>query len=244
MHRPILPIALLCGLFLSTACSTVYTQLPSEDRSSLERQLTGKDAAKNLRLSVYVTPFFGDGTKKLLTPLPPEEVQLITHPNGEAVNPGPIEKVLPAGTHVRIKAVEFPTAFAVTERIPYTPRHMTWVYLTLDGEPADRTYVLCLRPTAKTQAEFLGDLERYLTHDEPTRLLSDYTETVKAAIREKNAVVDMPGAALEMAWGYPERKKKWFEESNQNEEWSYPGGKRTAYLTNGRVTRVVGPGTP
>ncbi len=235
------PIALICGLALCAGCTTTYTQLPAEDRSSLERILTGKDAEKRLRLSVYVTPFFGDNAKKLLTPLPPEEVQLITHPNGSNVSPGAIEKVLPAGTRVRIKAVEFPTAFAVTERIPYTPRHLTWVYLNVEGEQTEKPHVLCLRPTANTQAEFLSDLERYLTHDEPARLFSEYSESVKAAIREKNAVIDMPSSALEMAWGYPERKRKWFEESNQNEEWSYPGGKRTAYLTNGRVTRVVKP---
>ncbi len=239
MRRLLLSSVALAGLFTLAGCSTVYTQLAPEDRSALERQLAGKESVKNLRVSVYVTPFFGDESKKLLTPLPPEEVHLITQPNGDPVNPGKVEKVLPAGTRVRIRSVAFPTAYAVTERILYTPRHMTWVYLAVEGESDARPFVLCLRPTAKTQAEFLADIGRFLTDDEPSRLLGEYTESVKSAIREKTALVDMPGTALEMAWGYPEKKKKWFEDTNQNEEWSYPGGKRMAYLTNGRVTRVV-----
>src|SRR3712207_8561537 len=39
--------------------------------------------------------------------------------------------------------------------------------------------------------------------------------SVQQAIRQKSAVVDMPADALELAWGYPERKKITFEESDR-----------------------------
>src|SRR5262245_7045834 len=69
---------------LALGCAT-YTRLPLEDRGSLERDLTGTHSEKYLRLSYYVTPFFGDASKKLLTPLPPEEVRLLRQPTGAPI---------------------------------------------------------------------------------------------------------------------------------------------------------------
>jgi len=50
--------------------------IPTEERTRLERDLTGKDRERFLRLSYYVTPFFGDATKRLLTAVPPDEVRI------------------------------------------------------------------------------------------------------------------------------------------------------------------------
>jgi hypothetical protein len=48
----------------------------------------------------------------------------------------------------------------------------------------------------------------------------------------------MPSDALEMAWGYPERKEISFEGDRRKEVWRWPGGKRVAVLLDGRVTEL------
>lgn len=223
-----------CVLALSSACAS-QVLIPVEDRAGLERDLTGRDRDKFLRLSFYVTPFFGDASKRLLTAVPPDEVRMLDQPSGEPVLPGPVQRVLPAGTRARIAKVEFATPFAITERIPYTPRTQPWVFLEVEGEPRGAPLVLVLRQQLRTQAEFLAELERYLVSDDPAQKMAAWTDTVREAVRTKHAVVDMPAEALEMAWGYPERKRIRFEDAAKQEEWLYPGRKRVAHLSEGRV---------
>lgn len=225
------------ALALLVGCAS-NVLIPPEQRAVIDRELTGSDREQFLKLSYYVTPFFGDASKKLLTPVPPEEIDWLSTPGGETVNPGKVERVLPVGTRVRIAKVEFPTAWVMTERVLYTPRDRPWVYLQVEGEAAP--LILVLRPQMKTRDEFLAELERYLTRQDPAPLLEGFSETVRAAVRSKTAVVDMPSEALEMAWGYPRTKRVTFEESVRKEEWRYAGNKRSAFLTEGRVVELKG----
>lgn len=227
-------LAAAAVFLLLPGCAT-YTLLSPEERSTLQRTLTGKDSDKYLRLSYFVTPFFGDGTKKLLTGVLPDQVRLLEQPDGTSISPGPAEKILTAGTPVRIIKVEFPTVWALTERVLYTPRIQPWVYLDVVGEPTTYPFILVLRPQIKTQEEFLAELERYLSNHDLTSLLASWPEPVRAAIKEKNAILDMPADALEMAWGYPEIKRITYEGQNKREEWIYPGARRSAQISEGRV---------
>jgi hypothetical protein len=224
------------SLFLSSCAS--YNQLSPEERAAIERDVVRGDQPRFLRVSFYLTPFFGDASKRFLTPLPPDEVHLLEHPNGEPVNPGPVEKMLPAGTPARILKVEFPTAWVIAERIVYTPRHHPWVFLEVDGEPKDKPFIVVLRPQLKSHQEFVSELERFVSTQDPKVLLEQFSEPVREAIKTKNALVDMPADALEMAWGYPERKNVTYDQSVREEKWLYPGQKRVAYLNDGRVVRV------
>ncbi len=227
----------LCAVMPSAGCAT-YTHLPQQDRGILERDLTGKHSEKFLRLSYYVTPFFGDASKKLLTPVPPEEVRLLNQPSGTPIHPGPAEKILPAGARVRILKVEFPTAWAMAERVLYTPRTQPWIYLEAATQPQSLPLILVLRPGIETSEEFLAELERYLSNLDPTPILARWSEAVRQAVRTKNAIVDMPAEALEMAWGYPDVKRISFSDSVKKEQWTYPDGQRIAYLADGRVARL------
>jgi len=222
---------------LASGCAT-YTHLPLEDRGNLERDLTGRHSEKFLRLSYYVTPFFGDASKKLLTPVPPEEVRLLNQPSGAPIHPGPVERILPAGTRVRILKVEFPTTWAMAERILYTPRTQPWIYLEAATQPEGLPLILVLRQGIDSSEEFVAELERYLSNLDPAPIISRWSETVRQAVRTKNAVVDMPAEALEMAWGYPDVKRISFSDSVKNEQWTYPDGQRVAYLADGRVARL------
>lgn len=217
------------------ACASAQVYVPPEQASRLERQLTGED--RFLKVSLYVTPFFGDATRKLLTAVPADEVRLLDNPDGTPVNPGEVERTLPAGTRVRIKAVEFPSPAVMVQRVLFTPRTLLWVTVDIAGLRS-APLVLVLRPGLRTEAEVSTELERYLSRQDPTARLEGLSENVREAVRTKNAVADMTAEALEMAWGYPDLKRVELVGAARKEVWRWPG-KRQATLVDGRVTEFV-----
>ncbi len=233
MKRLLVILLALCG----SGCKS-HTQLAPEDRSALEQTLSGAEADRFLRVSMHVTPFFGDASKRLLTPYPPNEVLLLDDTKGQTLEPGPIEATLPAGARARIRKVEFPTAWVMTERILYTPRTLPWVYVDVEGAPKGPPLVLVLQGNLKTREEFLAELGRFLTTQDLASQLAAFPEPMREAIRKKEALTDMPAEALELSWGYPERIVRTLEGAVRNEEWIYPGGRRHAFLSDGRLVRV------
>ena len=147
-------------------------------------------------------------------------------------------KVLPVGTQVHVTQLELPTSWAVGGRIVYTPRTRPWLYLAVEGEPKDLSFILVLRPQIKTRDEMEAEIERYLAREDPARKMATWSDAVKEAARTKNAIKDMSELALEMAWGYPELKQISFEGTLKKEKWTYPGEKRVAELTDGRVSQL------
>lgn len=229
--------AALLPVLLFAGCASNQVLLPPTQRASLERQLVGTE--RYLKLSCFVTPFFGDETKRLLTAVRPEEVRLLDNPDGTPINPGQAERIFPAGARVRVKQIEFPTPLVMSGRVLFTPRSWPWVYLDVEGTPKNAPpYVLVLRPDFKTEAEALAEIDRYLSTDDPAARMAPWTDPVKDAVRSKQAVVDMPAEALEMAWGYPERKEISFEGDRRKEIWRWPGGQRYAVLYDGRVSEL------
>lgn len=227
---------LLLGV-LCTGCVTAQVAIPPAQVADLQRSLAGQQ--RFLRVSMHQTPFFGDATRRLVTPVPPELVRLLDDTSGKPINPGPIERTFPAGTAVRIVQVEFPTNRVMAERVLYTPRTLVWVYLDVAGTPKQAPpAVLVLRPGLTTEAEFHAELERHLSRDDPTPRLEAFSEAVREAIRTKAALVDMPAEALEMAWGFPESKRIEFVEQQKKETWRWADGARTAVLVDGRVTEL------
>lgn len=230
--------SLLLALAVS-GCVTAQVAIPPTQVSSLERALNGEQ--RFLRVSMYLTPFFGDATKRLVTPVPPELVRLLDDTGGKPLKPGAVERTFPAGTAVRIMKVEFPSTWVMTERVLYTPRTLVWLYLDVAGTPKQAPpYVLVLRPGLKTEQEFLAELERNLTREDQTRRLEGFSEVVREAVRTKNVATDMPAEALEMAWGFPESKKIELVGTQRKETWRWAEGTRTAVLLDGRLTSFTG----
>lgn len=224
---------------LATGCVTAQVAVPPTEASALERSLTGEK--RFLRTSMYQMPFFGDATRRLLTPLAPELVRLLNDTNGKPINPGAVEKTFPVGTPLKIAKVEFPTAWAMTERVLYTPRTLVWVTVELEGAPRGAPLaVLVLRPGIKSQQEFLAELDHHLTREDPTLQLDAFTDPVRDAVKNKRAVKDMPAEALEMAWGFPESKRIELEGQTRRETWKWGDGARTAIVTDGRLTSFTG----
>lgn len=230
-------LALAVTAVLASGCVTAQVTVPPAQVSELERSLTGQ--GRFLRVSMYATPFYGDATKRLLTSVPPELVRYLDDTAGKPINPGPVERTYPVGTKVTITKVEFPSSWVMAERVLYTPRTLVWLYLEVAGAPRRAPpVVLVLRPGLKTDKELLAELDRHLTRDDPAPLLEGFSEAVRDAVKAKNAVVEMPAEALEMAWGFPESKRIELVEQQRKETWRWAGGARTAVLVDGRVTEL------
>ena len=227
------------AVLLSLASCASYTALSTSDLGEVDREVA-RAPQQYLRLSYFVMPFFGDATKRLLSPLRPEEIQLLESPDHRLIPPGRVERVLPAGTRVRVERVEFPTSLNVAVRVAYSPRTQPWVYLSLQTAPDAQPLVLVLRPNLRTKAEVLAELEQYLSHEDIAPRMAKYGQAVQEGVRTKHAVVDMPAEALEAAWGYPERKDIRYEAGVRLETWTYPLALRKAFLSDGRLLRVEG----
>jgi hypothetical protein len=222
-------------LALGSGCVTAQVAVPPTEVATLERTLTGE--RRFLRSSMYQTPFFGDATKRLLTPVPPELVRFLENPNGKPLTPGSVEKTWPVNTPVKITKVEFPSAWAMTERVLYTPRTLVWIYVELEGAPRGAPPgVIVLRPGIQTQQEFIAELDRHLTREDLSKQLDAMNDAVRDAIKSKSALNEMTSDQLEMAWGFPESKKIELDGATRKETWRWGDGKRTATLVDGRVT--------
>ncbi len=219
----------LCG------CATAQVTVPSEQSSSIERELRGEQ--RFLKVSMYATPFFGDTTRRLLTPVPPDEVRLLDNTDGTPMSPGAVEQIVPAGTPVRITDVEFPTAVTMAQRMLFTPRTLVWVRVEIATLRSNRPFVLVLRPGLRTADEVRAEVARSLSRDDLKPRLDALPDPAREAVRTKTAVVDMSAEALEMAWGWPEARRIELVGTSRHELWSWPN-KRSATLVDGRVTEV------
>lgn len=236
--KRLLALLVLVPVVLATGCAS-QTPLSAEDRTKLQRDLTtGPSAVRYLQASSYVTPFFGDASKRLLTPYPPEEVRLLNDTRGNPINPGAVQAMAPAGTKVRVLKVEFPTAWVMAERVLYSPRTQPWVYLDVEGVPPGPPVILVLPPQLKTNEDVRAELDRHLAEHELTPRLTKFQPRFQEAIRQKKVLEYMPEAAVQMSWGPPERIRRTLDGTQVHQEWIYPGEKRRVFITDGLVTRV------
>jgi hypothetical protein len=227
----------LVVIVAASSCATSQVFVPPEQASRLERTLVGE--RRFLRVSMFGTPFFGDATRKLLTPVAPDQVRLLENPNGSPVNPGPVEATFPVATAVRVRGLEFPSAMVMGQRVLFTPRSLIWVTVELAGAPKNALpFVLVLRPGLRSEAEVLSELERVLSKEDPSPRLEAFSESVREAVRTKRALPEMPAEALEMAWGAPESRRIELVGAQRRETWQW-AGKRSAKLVDGRVVDLT-----
>ncbi len=227
-------LSLAAALVLS-GCVTAQVALPPQEVADLKRSLQGQQ--RFLRTSMHVVPFYGDATRRLLTPAEPSHLQLLNDAKGEPINPGEVEATYGAGTPVRILKVDLPGAWELmTERLLYTPRTLVWIYVAVSGRPANAPpAVLVLPPGLSTRDDFTTELERHLSRDDQTARLDSFSDAVRDAVTKKEVLIDMPAEAVEMAWGYPEKKRIELNDGRRKETWSWGNGKRTAVLLDARV---------
>ncbi len=231
MPRPLLAaLSLSLALAFAGGC-TPRAVIPDAERQRVTSDLTGQQ--RWLRVAVWATPFWGDRTKVLLTDVPAEELDLVETAGGAPVPPPPAERILPPGTPLRIREVEFPTGWVIASRVVMSPRYHPWVLLDRGGE--ERTQVIVLSQTAVTFDEVRAEVERILTTDDPSPILAALPQEQRDAIGRKELLEGMGPRAVEMAWGLPERRR--IDRPAATEEWIWPGGKRKAFFQEERLLR-------
>lgn len=221
------------ALALLASC-TPPSLIPPEGRETVVRTLSRQP--RFLRVAVYVGPFFGDGSKVLISDRVVTELQVLESPGGEPILPPPPTRILPPGTPVFVDTVQFPTGSTPWSRPLTTPRYNPWLIASVEGEP--RQAVLVLSNESQSAADVVAEVGRVLTTDDPTPIYAALPDSFRDAIREKAVVEGMTRQAVAMAWGYPD--KIVMDRPSQAEEWFWNGGKRRASFQDDRLVRNEG----
>jgi hypothetical protein len=222
--------ASLALLALLASCATP-SLLPAEGRETVVRALSRQP--RYLRVAVYVGPFFGDGSRVLLSDRPISELSLLESSGGQPILPPAPTRILPPGTPVFVDSVQFPTGATLWSRPVTTPRYNPWLLASVEGER--RPAVLVLSSESRSAEDVVAEVGRVLTADDPTTILAALPESVRDAIREKALVEGMTRQAAAMAWGFPDRIV--MDRPTQSEEWFWTGGNRRAAFQDDRLVR-------
>lgn len=223
-------LAAAAFLALLASCAPP-SMIPSAGRETVVRSLSRQ--ARYLRVAVYVGPFFGDGSRVLLSDRPISELSLLESPGGQPILPPAPTRILPPGTPVFVDSVQFPTGTIVWSRPVTTPRYNPWLLASVEGER--RPAVLVLSSESQSADDVVAEVGRVLTADDPTPIFAALPEPVRDAIREKALVEGMTRQAVAMAWGYPDRIV--MDRPTQAEEWFWTGGDRRAAFQDDRLVR-------
>jgi len=221
-------------LLLAAGC-VPRANVPDAERERASRELEGE--RRYMKVALWVGPFFGDNTKLLVSDSPFSELDLLQTSEGQIIAPPGAQRVVLPGTPVRIEKVEFPTGWIIAKRVVMTPRYHPWVYLRLEGEP--RPIVVVLPQTLGSAEDVRLELERVLGASDAAPAFRALPEPERAAIARKVPLEGMGAKALEMAWGYPE--KKVIDRPAGTEEWSWAGGRRKAFFQEGKLARWDAP---
>jgi len=232
MPRPsvLARLAVLPALALAASCAP-RAVVPDAERDRVTRELHG--TTRYLRVAAYLSPFYGDGGMALLSDQPTSELDLVRTPGDKAVAAPAPEKVLPPGTKVLLRAIDFPTPWNIARRVVMTPRYHPWVLLELPGER--RPVVVVLSQTAVTFEDLRGELDRVLAADDTCVFLRQLPPEHQKAVLAKELVDGMSTRAVELSWGLPEKKR--IDRPAGTEAWTWPGGLRTAAFQGERLVK-------
>lgn len=221
----------VAALALAVAGCAPLTVVPDAERARTHAALEGQP--RWLRVSLAVSPLFGDRGRLLLLDAPPAEVDLLRGAGDAVIPPPAAERILPPGTAVRVEKVEFPTGLVIARRAVMSPRYHPWVYLRLPGE--ERPGILVLSHAAASADALVEEVDRVLTRDDPSRLLAALPPEQREAVGRRELLEGMSPRAVEMAWGVPEEVK--IDRPALTEEWAWPTGKRRAWFQDEKLQR-------
>lgn len=236
--RAVLALAVLAAATFAGCAS--HTVIPDEDRVRLERSLPGRTFY--LRHSMYVGPFWSDESKLYMTDIVPDEIPWVVNPAGVPMDPGAPNRVIPAGTRVRVLSLDLPTGFTVATRSPFSPRYNPWLLLEVEGMPRSPAPVMVLRSDLRSQAEYLAEIDRFLSQNDLEPMLSRLPPAMRRAVNEKRLIEGMSLDVVAMAWGWPERRTIAPTPEGRREEWSWPSNRRSAVIVGERLISWEGSG--
>jgi len=217
------------------------TGLAGPQRRDLRARLQGQ--LRHTSCPLFIAPFYAYADRLFLSLRAFDERILLEKASGEPILPGPTLGVLPLGTRVRIRDVEFPTAAALAERQLRSPRHFVWVLVeTPDGE-LDKPGVLVLTGRYRDGRRLLDALDDRLVAGDPRARFAGRSAAVRRAIDRKQPAVGMRLDALLRARGRADRVLRRTVDGVRIELLCYGPG-RTVTLHDGVVVDWRGFATP
>ena len=224
-------VLVLAPALLALAACAPHAAIPDAERARVQQELSGQQ--RYLRVAAYVAPFWGDHTKTLLTDQAPADLDFIETTGGTPIAPPTPERVLPPGTPVRLREVEFPTGWLIARRVVMTPRYSPWVYVEAAGE--SRPLVVVLPQTAVTYEDVRAEVEQILTTDDPVLVLPE--PAAGAARRDPQEGAGRGDERARARDGVGPAGEEAHRPSGRTEEWSWAGGKRRAFFQDDRLGR-------
>jgi hypothetical protein len=184
-------------------------------------------------LQVSARPYrLADGSGALaLAPLPPPEWEVGDHPPPEGQV---LDGIIPAGTPARVVSIDFPVGTFGQK----TKHRDTYVLVELDKKTQA---ILIINGALGSQSAFWDEVELWLTPLSPASAEEGWNEAVRAAVKEKRSLTEMPAEALVAAWGYPRTKVVRFSANARRETWTWPAGLRSAEFQDGRLLESRAP---
>ncbi len=201
-------VAVMLGSALAAACATTHSpyHLESADQDKLSRQLVGQ--AYTLASSVYVTDFFGERDKFFIEARPFDIVELYHHDGTRVPTGMPLPDVIPAGTPVKITAVQYPVnpllAQVDTPVSGLLPTAHPWLVLERTDGGAKVPLVMVLPREIDDALAFNAEVALRLKSEQwVTQWLTARPPLVLAGIARKEPQVDMTYADLVATLGTP-----------------------------------------
>ncbi len=215
--------------------------LSGPQRQALRARLQGQ--VRYTSCPLFIAPFYAYADRLFLSLRAFDERILLEEASGEPLLPGPTLGVLPLGTRVRIRDVDFPTAAARAERELRSPRHFVWVLIDTPGGELDRPGVLVLTGRYRDGQRLLEALDDRLVVGDPSARFAGRSDAVRRAIDRKQPAAGMRLDALLRARGRPDRMLRRTVDGVRIEQLCYGPG-RTVTLRDGVVVDWRGFASP
>ncbi len=235
MQRRLLIIG-YCFVLSLTGCQA-YVLLSTPDQEKIQQDL--KYRPFYLSYSLYYGQFYEYDDRYLVSERAFDERPLIESPGGAPILPPNPLGVLPMGTKMVIRQIDFPTKGNMAIHKLRSPRFFTWVTLELKDNPNGKPYVLVLTPEFVSTEQFMSSLHEYLVIEDPRMAFETLPAEELRAIDTKTVWKGMSATALVRSRGYPDRINRRFDHGVKIERWEYAPG-RTAVLRQDVLERFEG----
>jgi hypothetical protein len=235
MHRRLL-IVWFCFVIGATGCQA-HMLLSTQAQEKIQNDL--KYRPYYLNYSLYYGQFYEYDDRYLVSERAFDERVLIQSPGGDPILPPNPLGILPMGTKMVIRQIDFPTSGNLAIRKLRSPRYFTWVTLERKDTPNGKPYVLILTPEFANTEQFMNSLKEYLTIEDPLLVGDSRSSEELRAIDTKTVWKGMRADALVRSRGYPDRINRKFENGVKVERWEY-APRRTVVLKDDVVESFEG----
>ena len=226
----------IAALAVGWQCAS-HTALNVRQQEQIQKTFTSKTYF--LKYANFVGPFFAYADRWYMSERALDDRVLIESPGGKAIMPAEPFEILPMGTQVRIKEIDFPTSGALGRRKLKSPRHFTWVMVEGVEKPDSKPWVLVLTEQFKNKESFQAALAKYLVKENPRAAFSDHSPEILKAIDGKAVIKGMRWDSLQRSRGHPDRVVRKTVDGSRVETWSY-SAKRTVTVKDDVVDSFQG----